>query len=510
MTQKKTVNTVLLVIYLTVFSKAFGLLRDILIGYRYGTSMESDAYFAAYRMSITIFLSIGSAITATTIPFIVKFIKSGEQLHLQSFINKLISAMAIIGALIAGVGLLLAPFYTRIIAVGFEGEKLELTVKMVRIFFPVIILVPLVYLMISILQANERFAVTSMISIPYNAVLITYLILVNSRYGITGLAFATLIGWGGQFLLLYLFAREDRPRFQMSFEWDNEIKNFFKLMAPILLSSAVYNINILVDSSIASTLADGQLSSLNFANIAYTAIATTSIYGISTVLFPQFSALVAENRISELRHKIAQSVEVMIFIFMPVIFGIIAINRELIQVLYQRGTFGIESVGFTSSALVFYVMGMIGFAFQELSNKVFYALKDTRTPFVTSAISVAMNIVLNLIFVRFWGIRGLALATSIAVTFNGIILIVLIQKRIGKLDVAEIIRHFIKILMISLIMLAGVYGFNQLPINLYLRMTIAILLGITLYYIMSDRMNLTEIQYIKKEINSLRKNRKGA
>jgi len=76
MRSNKIVNTVLLVIYITIFSKAFGLLRDILIGYRYGTSTESDAYFAAYRMTITIFLSIGSAITATTIPFIIKFIKS--------------------------------------------------------------------------------------------------------------------------------------------------------------------------------------------------------------------------------------------------------------------------------------------------------------------------------------------------------------------------------------------------------------------------------------------------
>ena len=510
MPSKKTVNTVLLVIYLTIFSKLFGLVRDILIGYRYGTSIESDAYFAAYRMTITIFLSIGSAITATTIPFIVKFIKSKKENQHFYFTNNLMTVMVSISLVIAGLGIVFAPYYTKLIAIGFSGEKLELTVKMVRLFFPVIILVPLVYILISILQSHEKFSLTSMISIPYNAILITYLLVFNQNFGITGLAIATLIGWIGQLLLLYTFTHKKYFHYQIKMEWNDEIQSFFKLMLPILLSSAVYNINILVDSSIASTLADGQLASLNFANIAYTAIATTTIFGMSTVLFPQFSALVADQRFEELKEKIAKSIQVMIFIFIPIIFGMIAINKELIQVLYQRGTFNLESVNFTSGALVFYVAGMLGFAIQELSNKVFYALKDTKTPFYTSVMSVTVNIILNLIFVRFWGIKGLALATSIAVSLNGLVMLHLIQKRIGKLDKKAIAKQFMIVLLIGIIMMVVVMAFNRLNLGLYLRASMSILMGIVLYYIMSDLMKLEEVTYIKNEIKSFRKSKKGA
>ncbi len=509
MKKNKTVNTVLLVIYLTVFAKLFGLARDMLIGYRYGTSVESDAYFAAYRMTITIFLSIGSAITATVIPFVVQYIKGRDNEKLFNFTGNIMTVLFAAGALIAGIGFVFAPIYTKLIAIGFEGEKLGLTVSIVRIFFPVIILVPLVYSFISFLQSKGKFGVTSLVSIPYNLILITYLIVFNSSLGVKGLAYATLIGWMGQLLLLLIFSRKESFRYKPVFKINREMKHIFGLMLPILFSSAVYNINILVDSSIASTLADGQLASLNYANIAYTAVATTMIFGISTVLFPQFSTLVAENRIDEMKKRISKAVRVMIFIFMPVMFGILAINKELVQVLYQRGTFDISSVNSTSAALGFYVVGMVGFSIQELSNKVFYAFKDTKTPFYTSLASVAINITLDLILVKIMGIRGLALATSIAVTLNALAMLYLIQKRIGRFEKKEILIQFLKVTAIGMVMMIAVAFFNQLPITLYLRVIMSIILGIVLYYIMSDRIKLPEIDYIKSEINSLRKKRKG-
>ncbi len=330
-----------------------------------------------------------------------------------------------------------------------------------------------------------------------------------------GLAFATLFGWGGQLLLLLLFTKKEylhyKPRIDMH---DDDLKMFFKLIGPILMSSAVYNINVLVDSSIASTLGDGQLAALNFANIAYTAIATTSIFGISTVLFPQFAALIAENKFDELRRKITSAIGVMIFIFTPVVFGILAINKELIQVLYQRGTFDLSSVSLTSAALIFYTMGMIGFAIQELSNKVFYAMKNTKTPFITSSISVAINIVLNLLLVKVLGIRGLALATSIAVTFNGVIMVVLIQRKIGKLQLKEIGIKFIKVMIVSTLMAITVSGANYFLSNIllvYIRLPLIVALGVVVYYLVSEKLHFEEIYYIKEEIFSrLKSNNKGA
>ncbi|MCK5763524.1 MAG: murein biosynthesis integral membrane protein MurJ [Clostridiales bacterium] len=512
---KKTVNTVLLVIYLTIFSKFFGLLRDILIGSHYGTSVESDAYFAAYRMTITIFLSIGTAITAITIPFIVKYIKQNKNKLYDGFINNIITVVTILTIILASIGVLLAPYYTKMIAIGFSGEKLALTVNIVRVFIPVLILVPLVYILISILQSNDKFSITSIISIPYNAVLIFYLIVLNTKFGIMGLAFATLFGWAGQLLLLLLFTKKEylhyKPKIDMH---DDDLKMFFKLIGPILMSSAVYNINVLVDSSIASTLVDGQLAALNFANIAYTAIATTSIFGISTVLFPQFAALIAENKFDELRRKITSAIGVMIFIFTPVVFGILAINKELIQVLYQRGTFDLSSVSLTSAALIFYSIGMIGFAVQELSNKVFYAMKNTKTPFITSSISVAINIVLNLLFVKVLGIRGLALATSIAVTFNGVIMVALIQRKIGRLQLKEIAIKFVKVLIVSILMAITVSGANYFLANIllvYIRLPLVVVLGVIVYYLVSEKLHFEEIYYIKEEIFSrLKSNNKGA
>ncbi|HKL10090.1 MAG TPA: murein biosynthesis integral membrane protein MurJ [Clostridia bacterium] len=509
MKKNKTVNTVLMVVYLTIFSKLFGLARDMMIGYRYGTSVESDAYFAAYRMTITIFLSIGSAITATAIPFVVKYIKQGDREKLFGFTGNLMTVLFAAGTLISAAGMFLAPWYVKMIAIGFEGDKLALTVSIVRIFFPVMVLVPLVYSLISFLQSKGKFAITSIVSIPYNLILVSYLIFFNSHFGVPGLAYATLLGWVGQLFILYVFSKEESFSYKAVFGLGSEMRSVFALMVPILFSSAVYNINVLVDSSIASTLADGQLASLNFANIAYTAVSTTMIFGISTVLFPQFSTLAAENNILELKKRISKAIQVMIFIFIPIIFGILAVNKELVQVLYQRGTFDMASVNFTSGALCFYAVGMVGFSIQELANKVFYALKDTKTPFYTSLASVAVNIVLDLILVGIMGIKGLALATSIAVTLNGLLLLHLMQRRLGKLEIKAIVVQLVKVALTGAIMMIVVMGFNLAPITLYLRLGMSIILGIVLYYIMSERIGLPEIAYIKSEINSLREKRKG-
>ncbi|MBN2260712.1 MAG: murein biosynthesis integral membrane protein MurJ [Clostridiales bacterium] len=511
MPTKKTVNTVLLVIYLTIFSKLFGLFRDILIGSHYGTSVESDAYFAAYRMTITLFLSVGTAITAITIPFIVKYIQQNKNNLYDVFINNLITVMSILTLFLAALGVLLAPYYTKMIAVGFSSYKLDLTVQIVRMFIPVIILVPLVYILISILQSHEKFTLTSLIGIPYNFVMILYLIFVNEKFGIIGLSFATILGWSAQFLLLLFFTKKEYLHYKLKIDIrDKDLRTFFTLMIPILMSSAVYNINVLVDSGIASTLADGQLAALNYANIVYTAIASTAIFGISTVLFPQFAALTAKENLLELRDKIANAISVMIFIFIPVIFGIIAINNELIQVFYQRGNFNQMSVNYTSSALVFYTLGMIGFAVQELSNKVFYALKNTKTPFLTSVLSVLVNIILDLIFVRFWGIRGLAAATSIAVTFNATMMVILIQKNIGNLKMKEIIVKLMKVILISSIMASMVFGINNLTskvMSVYIRMPGSVALGIAAYYFLSSAMKLEEMSYIKENMFKVRRNR---
>lgn len=504
MPNKKTVNTVMLVIYLTIFSKLFGLLRDVLIGARYGTSLESDAYFAAYRMTITIFLSLGTAVTAVTIPFIVKHLQ--EKRGYQVFTNPLITVVSTLTLGLCALGMLAAPVYTGWIAIGFEGGKLALAVSIVRVFMPVVVLVPLVYIFVSILQSMGKFSVTSLISIPYNLVLIGYLVFLNRSFGIIGLAGATLVGWGGQFLLLYVFVR--RERFSYRFKWDlshPDVRMFFKLLLPILLSSAVYNINVLVDSSIASTLADGQLAALNFANIAYTAVATTTIFGISTVLFPQFASLIASGRMEALRNSLAASIRVMLFIFMPIIFGMLAVNEDLIRLLYQRGTFDAGSVRLTASALAFYTVGMVGFSIQELSNKVFYALKDTRTPFVTSVFSVSLNIVLNLMLVGILGIRGLALATSTAVTVNGLVMLYWVQRRIGHLDGKGLAGQFLRVLAVSLTMFLAVMAFNRFTegfLPLAPRFAAAVLLGVFCYYGISARMGFEEIDYIKNEMLS--------
>jgi putative peptidoglycan lipid II flippase len=496
---KKTVNMVLLVIYLTIFSKIFGLIRDIIIGARFGTGLESDAYFAAYRMSVTLFLSMGTAITAITIPLVVNHLKGDY----EGLVNRLMTLFILITGVLVGLGEVFAPLFTSWIAVGFEGEKLALTVTLVRILLPVLMVIPLVYLLISVLQAKERFVITSLVSLPHNLIIVLYLLLFTWAFGIKGLAAASLLGWLGQLAFLGYGVKRQGFKFGLSRHgFQSEIKDYFRGILPVLMASGVYSVNVLVDSAIASTLAEGHLAALNFANIAYTALATTLIFGISAVLFPGFSELALRGEMAALGKGVGDAVKVMVFVFVPVIFGILSINRELVSLIYERGSFDLMSVTLTSGALGFYTLGILGFSFQEIGAKVFYALKDTRTPFIFSGLSVLVNIVLDLILVRFMGIRGLALATSLAVTLNGGILLFLAKGKIGVLGTEGLLIRFIKIVISSGGMAMGVVAFMNWFIGyaLWLRLPAGILLGLVIYLIAGRILGIEEIEYIRKEI----------
>jgi len=504
---KKTVNTIVLVIYLTIFSKFFGLIRDIVIGAQFGTGIESDAYFAAYRMSVTLFLSIGTAITAITIPLVV----TNLQGDYEGLINRLITRMLLITGGLVLAGEILAPVFTPWVAVGFEGEKLALTITLVRILLPVLLLVPIVYLLISVLQAQERFVITSLVSLPHNVIIVAYLVVFSRTFGIMGLGVASLLGWLGQLLFLGTGARRQGFRFRfLPRGYTDEIRDYFKAVFPVLVASGVYSVNVLVDSAIASTLDHGHLAALNFANIAYTALATTLIFGISAVLFPKFSDWGARKEMAALGQGVAEALKVMVFLFLPVIFGVLSVNRELVSLIYERGSFDGHSVALTAGALGFYTLGILGFSFQEIGAKVFYALKDTRTPFIFSGLSVVVNIVLDLVLVGFMGINGLALATSIAVTLNGIMLLVLAKRKIGVVPLEGLFIRTLKIIISSGAMALGVVAFLKWfeDSSRWIKLPGGIFLGILLYWIIGKILDIEEISYIREEIvGSLKKRR---
>ena len=503
---KKAIKTIIMVIGLTIGSKLFGFLRDVLISSRFGTGMESDAYFMALKVTAVVFMGIGSAITTTTIPTIVNYMAKKEKEKAFAFSNKILTIMLLLAMVVIPLGILLAPFFTKYIAFGFYDQKMELTVSLIRIMFPILICTFLTYIFVSLLQSLDKFSITSILSMPYNMVLLIYLVFLVGRFGIKGLAVATLLGWIAQFLIQmpYLYGKGYQIQFNLDLK-DKDIRTFFRLILPILISTMVYNINIIVDSSLATTLSEGKLSALNYAFIIYTTIASTTIFGISTVLFPSFAKNTSLNDLTGFKTQVTATLKVLSFILLPLTVGLITLRTPIVKLAFERGAFDQQAVLLTTTALTFYAVGMIGFGTQEVLNKSFFALKDTKTPTKFGIISVIINIVLNLILIRKMDLGGLALATSLAAISNGIFLYWALTKKIGKMDTSSIIKNFIKILVSAGVMAVFTYGtyllmlrtvHNTAFIGKLIVLIVPVLVGMIVYALATILLKVEEAQYI--------------
>lgn len=503
---KKTIQMIIMVIGLTITSKFSGFFRDVLIGSRFGISLEADAYFMALKTTSTIFMSIGSAITTTMIPVLVRYFTKNEKEKAFLFANKIFTILILLSISFISIGMVFTRYYTKLIAKGFSGDKLDLTITLTRVMFPILVCIIISYIFVSLLQSLGKFSITSILSIPYNLVLIIYLSFFAVKYGVYGLAFATVIGWICQFMIQmpYLYKKGYRIKFILDLK-DPDIRNFFQLIFPILLATMVYNVNIIIDSSLASTLSEGKLAALTYAFIVYTAISSTTIYGISTVLFPSFAQNSSIDNYKQLKEQINSTIKALVFLLLPIMVGLITLRTPIIKIAFQRGAFSEQGVIFTKIALTYYTIGMIGFGIQEVLNKTFFALQDTKTPMKFGMISVTINIVLNIILIRKMDLAGLALATSIATISNGLFLYKALTKKIGAMDTKKILTTFLKVSLSALVMgiitfktyqgLVGMLGMNNF-INQLIILIGSVFVGMIIYAGMSIILKVDEAKFI--------------
>jgi putative peptidoglycan lipid II flippase len=196
------------------------------------------------------------------------------------------------------------------------------------------------------------------------------------------------------------------------------MKEMILIALPVILGTAVNEINVLVDRTLASRITVGGISALNYAKRLNGFVQGLFVVSVTTVLYPMISKMAAEGNMKRLKAYLAEAVSMVNLLVIPATVGAMIFAREIVALLFGRGAFTIEAVAMTSSALFYYSIGMTAFGLKNVLTRGFYSLQDTRTPMINASIAVITNIVLNIILSRFLGIGGLALATSISLVSN--------------------------------------------------------------------------------------------
>lgn len=513
MKSKKMVKNVVLLMGLTLLSKFMGFLRELVMGYCYGASMHSDAYFTAYDIPKVLFSLIATAIATTFIPLYYKAKEERGEEGARDFTNNIIGITSLFGILISIFAFIFMEQLVKVFAIGFKGEVLTETVFFARVMLLGYIFSGLSSIMSSYLQSNDEFFVPGIIGIPFNVVVIVSMIVSAMTKNIYILPIGATLGLISQYLIQIPKAVKlgYRPRLKIDFK-DKYIKEMMLLVLPVLISVSVTQVNKVVDRTLASTLVEGSLSSLNYSNKLMGFFISLFISTISVVIYPQLSDLSNKKDKNEYYKLIRDSINIVFILILPIACYCIVLAKPIVEVLFMRGAFDLNAVNLTSDALLFYSIGMIGLAGRTVITKIYYSIGDTKTPMINSTFAVIINIILSLVLVGPMKNGGLAFATSMSYIISMTILLFKLKKKVGNYGVDKVRINIIKVTLSSLItsavilfesrFLLGVIGEGKAQATLILLVTL--ISSIAVYILSAYLFKIKEIRNIWDVIKKLK------
>lgn len=493
----------------TMMSKVLGFARELVLASSYGTSAYSDAYLVALNIPIVIFGIFGVAMGSGYIPVFFDLEKEKGTEEANKFTSNLVNILFIMCTIIAILGMIFTEPLIKIFAGGFKGETLVLATQFTKILLPGIVFIGLSYLCTSYLQVRENFSIPGLIGIPYNIIIIIF-IFISLKTNITVMVFGALLAMMSQFLFQYYFVRKDGYKHRLILNIkDESIKRIAYLVAPLLIGTSVREFSVVIDRALASTLAEGSISALNYANKLNEFVMAIFVMAIASVMYPSLSKLVSDNDNEEFNKASKQGISVVLLLVAPISIGAIVLSTPIVKLLFERGSFDTYATQMTSTALVFYSLGMVAVGIRDILSRIFYSLKDTKTPMVVGLITVSLNIVLNFILIKYMKHGGLALATSISATVGTTILFIKMKEKISGFDYKGLLKEAIKIISSSIVMgvvVKIVYGLSATMLGAGFiqnacAIFISVLSGVLVYGILVLVLKVEEIRLICDLLN---------
>ena len=452
--------------------------------------------------------------TTTFIPMYFEVSSDLGKEKALNYANNVFNIVMVICIVLAILGFIFIEPLVKVFAMGFEGQTLKLAIDFTRITIIGMVFTGLSHVMTAYLQIKNNFTVLGLISVPKNIIIIIFIIL-SVKYNPYIMVWATLVGISTEFLFQLPFAIKRGYKYQPYINIkDKYIRKMSRLIVPVLIGVAVNQINTMVDRTLASSLVEGSISAINYANKLNLFIMVLFITSINVVIYPMISKLLSEDNKEKFISYLVQSINSVILLIIPISVGAIVLATPIVKLLFQRGAFDARATSMTAIALTMYSIGMVAFGLRDILNSVFCALKDTKTPMINGAIAMIMNIVLNIILVKYLQLAGLALATSISSIVCIFLLFASLKEKIGYFGQDKIINTTIKSIISAIVMGIVTYFTYNMISNLlgigFVREAISLVIsvgagGIT-YGILVIVLKIDEINVITNMVKKKLKN----
>ncbi|NLP46843.1 MAG: murein biosynthesis integral membrane protein MurJ [Epulopiscium sp.] len=504
---KQIVKNMIIIILMGLIGKMLGFIREILIGQKFGASLEMDAFLISLSAVLLFSQLITKSLNTTIVPILSEIEKKEGRTQKRHYTNNILNIIIMLSIIIILIAYIFSPLITKILAPGFKKEsQVKLTILLIRIGLPVILISGIRGVLRGYLQTEDRFLETAISSFPFNLVYILYLVFCSKKFGIKGLMIVAVLAEASQILLQLYEAKKVEYIYNFSFNLkDKYLKKNFKLIPPILISVGISDINSIIDKSMGSTLIEGSISALNYAEKLNGLVMGLFISAIITVMFPKIAKEASYDSLHRLKKTTIKSVNIIILIVIPATIGMIMLANPIVKTVYERGKFDEIATYMTSGALVFTTLNMFATSLRLLINNVFYALQDTKTPVYMGILAVIMNIIFNFILIKPMAHLGLALATTISSFISCVFLLIFLRKKIGSFGFLKAIKCGLKALVASVVMGVGVIlVYNHLIVylgegrlNEFITLITSIGVGGLIYLILILFLKIDEVDWVK-------------
>ena len=412
----------------TLLSRVLGFARDILIAVFLGAGAAGDAFFISFKLpNLFRRLFAEGAFNLAFVPMFTSALASDGRAAARVFAEDALAVL--LWALLAMVVLaqIAMPWLMLVIAPGFADDpaKFDLTVYLARLTFPYLLFISLVSLLSGLLNSLERFAAAAAAPIFLNLCLIGAL-LGFARAGETP---AHALAWGvaiaGLIQFLWLAWNCKRANFLPRLSWPRltpSVRRLLVLMLPAVVGAGVVQLNLVVDMIIASLLPDGSVSHLYYADRVVQLPLGVIGVAIGTALLPTLSRQVAGKDGDAAYNSQNRAIEYALLLTLPAAAALMVIATPIVHVLFERAAFDARATTMTAGVLAAYAIGLPAFVLVKVLAPGYFARKDTRAPVRAAVWALAVNVVLNLLFMKPFGVVGIALASALSAWLNAALL----------------------------------------------------------------------------------------
>jgi putative peptidoglycan lipid II flippase len=432
-------------------SQVAGLVRQILATRAFGTSSAMDAFNTASIFPDLLFnLLAGGALASAFVPAFTSFLVKDDHPSAWKLASAIINLVVLTLTTLSFISSLFAPQIAKLLAPDYSPDQQLLTARLLRILLITSTIFGASGLLSGILNAHQRFWLSSLASAIYWVGIIIGLLFFVPALGIFGLAWGVVLG-SCLHLIIQLpdLFRLPRRHYTPTLGKGNPfVREVVVLMGPRLISVATLQVSAVVTGIIASGLPTGSLSAIKYAFPIMTVPLVIIGSGIGIATLPTFSAQYARGEISELRGSLTGALRGVLLLALPATLGLILLRQPLIAFLFQHGDFSQVSTDMTAWALLWYTTGLVFHCVLEILVRAFFALHDTKTPALVSAGAMGLNIVFCIVFAAWFksigwmSLGGLALAISLSTAIETTTLFFLLRKRLKGIQARELAMGF--------------------------------------------------------------------